>query len=101
MAGNDTLKSIISNIENDKIKNFLTVHKFSNYDFNKYAIINNSTEGLTKEIFEKAYEEQKEKIIDSLYIAYDQKYIKINGDSLFTVFSDADNIKEVNYPDDK
>lgn len=101
VAGNDTLKSIISNIENDKIKNFLTVHKFSNYDFNKYAIINNSTEGLTKEIFEKAYEEQKEKIIDSLYIANDQKYIKINGDSLFTVFSDADNIKEVNYPEDK
>ena len=92
VAGNDTLKSLISDIDKNKITKFLDTDSFSHYDFNKYAIINNKNEGFTKEEFEKAYEEQTEKTLDSLNIALDEKYITINGDTLIKVFSNPINI---------
>ena len=101
VAGYNTLKSLVSDIDKNKIKNFLTVHNFANYNFNKETIINNESVGFTKEEFERAYDQQREQTIDSLYVAIDNQYIHINSDSLTTVFSDVDKIKIPNYPKSK
>jgi hypothetical protein len=101
VAGYNTLKGLVSDINKNKIKNFLTVHNFANYDFNKETIINNESVGFTKEEFEIAYDQQRKQTMDSLNYAIDQEYIHINSDSLTTVFSEVENIQIPKYPQPK
>jgi len=98
VAGKDTIKSLISKIEKNKINNFLSTDSISRYNFNKEVIINNDVKNLTPKEFEDAYEQQQAYVLDSMDQAYTQKYMTINGDSLTNAFKDGLNLQAPQYP---
>jgi peptidoglycan hydrolase-like protein with peptidoglycan-binding domain len=98
VAGKNTIKSLISDIEKNKITDFTTPETISGYNFNKDVTINDDYVNLTPEDFEEAYEQQQANVLDSMDQAYSQKYMNINGDSLSRAFENGLNIVAPPYP---
>ena len=95
-VGKNTLKSLMSDIKNNDITDFLKPNNISNYDFKK--VFEPEVE-LNREDFENAYLQQRQETLDSLNNVIKQDIgTERSGDSLKNVWKEWNSIEIPNYP---
>jgi len=87
IAGPNTIKSLINNIERNKINDFSKPENIAKYDFGKEIL--KKENDFTGEEFKKSYNDQKMQVLDSIYQELDKIKEKINPDSLKNAWSNG------------
>lgn len=83
VVGENTLKKILKDIENNSINNLLTIHKRANYTFTED---DTTQKTITKEDIENAYLQQRQKTLDSLNNVFTNQVDREKQDSLVNVW---------------